>query len=44
MMLARRGRGQLVRHGQRTVVAGQPGIPGQLLLRYGRDFFTVAAR
>ena len=26
------------------VVAGQPGVPGQFLVPYGRDFFTVVAR
>ncbi len=26
------------------MIPGQPGIPGQLLLPYGRDFFTVIAR
>lgn len=26
------------------MIAGQPGIPGQLLTRYSRDFFTVLAR
>ncbi|MHB8449990.1 MAG: hypothetical protein ACYDAQ_06020, partial [Mycobacteriales bacterium] len=26
------------------LVSGQPGIPGQFLAPYGRDFFTVLAR
>jgi len=37
----RSGRGPLA---PVPVVAGQPGVPGQFLTPYSRDFFTVVAR